>query len=93
VNSLLELPNLINKIIDKPIDISYYEKYEQLIDNLGCGFDMFYYENLRNKIFFSGDILSNVEINEYDMHDFVENNKKLFSELVIEHLKFLNDTD
>ena len=93
VNSLLELPNLINKIIDKPIDISYYEKYEQLIDNLGCSFDMFYYENLRNKTFFSGTILSNVEINEHDMHDFVENNKKLFSELVAEHLKFLNDTD
>ena len=90
VNSLLELPNLINKIIDKPIDNSYYKKYEQLIDNLGCDFDMFYYENLRNKIFFSGNILSNVEISEHDMYDFVENNKKLFSELVIEHLKFLS---
>ena len=89
----MELPNLIHKIIDKPVDVSYYKKYEQLIDNLGCSFDMFYYENLRNKIFFSGNILSNVEINENDMHDFVENNKKLFSELVIEHLKFLNDTD
>ena len=89
VNSLLELPNLIHKIIDKPVDVSYYKKYEQLIDNLGCSFDMFYYENLRNKVFFSGDILSNVEINEHDMHDFVENNKKLFSELVAEHLKFL----
>ncbi len=54
---------------------------------------MLYYENLRNKIFFSGNILSNVEINEHDMHDFVENNQKLFSELVLEHLKFLNDTD
>ena len=93
VNSLLELPNLIHKIIDKPVDVSYYKKYEQLIDNLGCSFDMFYYENLRNKTFFSGNILSNVEINEQDVHDFVENNKKLFSELVIEHLKFLNDTD
>ena len=91
VNSLLELPNLINTIIQKPIDTSYYEKYEQLIDNLGCSFDMFYYENLRNKVFFSGDILSNVEINEHDMQDFVENNKKLFSELVIQHLKFLNN--
>ena len=93
VNSLLELPNLINKIIGKPVDASYYQKYEQLVDNLGCSFDMFYYENLRNKTFFSGNILSNVEINEQDVHDFVENNKKLFSELVIEHLKFLNDTD
>jgi len=91
VNSLLELPNLINTIIQKPIDTSYYEKYEQLIDNLGCSFDMFYYENLRNKVFFSGDILSNVEINEHDMQDFVENNKKLFSELIIQHLKFLNN--
>lgn len=91
VNSLLELPNLINDILQKPVDTSYYKKYEQLIDNLGCSFDMFYYENLRNKVFFSGDILSNVEINEHDMHDFVENNKKLFSDLVIQHLKFLNN--
>lgn len=90
VNSLLELPNLIDKIIDKPIDNSYYEKYEQLIDNLGCNFNMFYYENLRNKIFFSGDILSNVEINEHDMQEFIENNKQLFSELVIQHVKFLS---
>ncbi len=90
VNSLLELPNLINKIIDKPIDTSYYEKYEQLINNLGCSFDMFYYENLRNKIFFSGGILSNVEINENNMHDFLKNNKKLFSELLIAHLKILS---
>jgi len=90
VNSLLELPNLINNIIDKPIDKSYYEKYEQLIDNLGCTFDMFYYENLRNKIFFSGDILSNVEINENEMYNFIENNKKHFSDLVTQHLKFLS---
>ena len=90
MNSLLELPNLIDKIIDKPIDNSYYEKYEQLIDNLGCNFDMFYYENLRNKKFFSGDILSNVEINEHDMQEFIENNKQLFSELVIQHVKFLS---
>jgi len=90
VNSLLELPNLINKIIDKPVDASYYKKYEQLIDNLGCNFDMFYYENLRNKTFFSGNILSNVEINENNMHDFLENNKKFFSELLIKHLKILS---
>jgi hypothetical protein len=51
---------------------------------------MFYYENLRNNIFFSGNILSNVEINEHDMYNFVENNKKLFSELLIEHLKILS---
>jgi hypothetical protein len=90
VNSLLELPNLIHEIIDKPVDQSYYEKYERLIYDSGCSFDIFLYENLRNKIFFSGGILSNVEINNNDMHDFLKNNKKLFSELILEHLKFLS---
>jgi len=90
VTSLLELPNLINEIIDKSVDQSYYEKYEQLINNSGCSFDIFLYENLRNKAFFSGGILSNVEINNNDMDDFLKNNKKLFSELILEHLKFLS---
>ena len=90
VNSLLELPNLIHEIIDKPVDQSYYEKYERLIYDSGCSFDIFLYENLRNKAFFSGGILSNVEINNNDMDDFLKNNKKLFSELILEHLKFLS---
>ena len=90
VNSLLDLPNLINQALSTIVDSSLYEEYEQLIDNVGSNFNMFDYENLRNRTFFAGGILSNVKIYEKDMSNFLKNNEGMFSNLVNEHLKFLS---
>ncbi len=90
VDSLTELPRLIKQALQDKVDSSYYEKYEELIDDRAFEFNMFDYENIRNKIFSSGGILSNVEIYEKDMIGFLTDNKQMFSNLTNEHLKSIS---
>jgi len=58
--------------------------------NQAFEFNMFEYENNRNKTFFSGSILSNVLIHEKDMINFLDKNKGIFTNLANEHLKLLS---
>jgi hypothetical protein len=90
VNSLLDLPTLIQKALKSKVDPTYFEKYEQLIDSKSIKFNMFNYENLRNTAFFAGGILSNVEIHEKNMLNFLEKNETMFSILVNNHVKLLS---
>ena len=75
-DAILDLYNLTNKSIELSKEAVHLCVQSHL--NLSIGQET------------SIDAFSNVEINEHDMHDFVENNKKLFSELIIQHLKFLS---
>ena len=52
---------------------------------------MFDYENIRDRPFFSGGILSNVLIHEQDMSKFIKKNEKMFSNLTNEHLKLISN--
>ena len=90
VNSLLDLPNLIYKALKLKVDPTYFEKYKTLIDTKSIKFNMFNYENLRNSAFFAGGILSNVEIHEKNMLDFLKKNENMFSILVNNHIKLLS---
>jgi len=90
VDSLLDLSNLIKKALNYSVDSTYSEKYEKLIDSRALEFNMFDYENIRNKTFFSGGILSNVEIHENTMINFLKKNEEMFSTLTDEHLKLLS---
>lgn len=90
VNSLLDLPNLIHKALKFKVDPTYFEKYKTLIDTKSIKFNMFNYENLRNSAFFAGGILSNVEIHEKNMLDFLKKNENMFSTLVNNHIKLLS---
>lgn len=90
VGSLKEFPDLIKKALNCKVNPLDYEKYEKLIDNQAFEFNMFEYENNRNKTFFSGSILSNVLIHEKDMINFLDKNKGIFTNLANEHLKLLS---
>ena len=49
------------------------------------------FEIIRNKYFFSGNgVYSNVEISNKNMLEFLEKNKKLFSDSVKTHFKMIN---
>ena len=72
------------------MDPTYFEKYKTLIDTKSIKFNMFNYENLRNSAFFAGGILSNVEIHEKNMLDFLKKNENMFSILVNNHIKLLS---
>lgn len=91
VNSLFDLPFLIKKALDCNVDTTYYEKYEKLLDKNALEFNMFEYENIRNKTFFSGGIFSNMLIYQEDMLTFLNKNKNMFITLVDKHLKLLSD--
>lgn len=91
VKSLSDLPLLIQRALDCNVDVTYYKKYEKLLDKNAFKFNMFEYENIRDKTFFSGRILSNVTIHENDMINFLTKNKKMFLDLVDEHLKLISN--
>lgn len=91
VDSLHNLPNLIQSALNYNVNTTYYEKYEKLLDTRAFEFNMFEYENIRNKTFFSGEIFSNVIIHQEDMTTFLNKNESMFSNLVNEHLKLFHD--
>lgn len=91
VKSFSELPNLIKKAISTDVDKTYYEKYHKFIETNGVRFNMFSYENIRDKSFFGGGILSNIPISNTDMQEFLSKNQLLFSDLVRKHIQIFNE--
>lgn len=87
VDSLPKLPDLIKTALNCSVNTSNYEKYEELLSDRACEFNMFEYENKRDTAFFAGGILSNIEIKEEDVKDFMSKNKSMFLELSNAHLK------
>ncbi len=92
VESLNSLPNLINNALSHKVDPAEYERYENLLGERLFEFNMFEFENRRDKSFFSGGILSNVEISNKDMIDFLDLNKDMFENIIDAHLKIINHT-
>ncbi len=90
VTSLNSLPELIQLGLKHKTDSSDYEKYEKLLNGRTFAFNMFEYENKRDKSFFSGGILSNVLISNDDMIDFLDKNKTMFSDILDAHLKIMS---
>ncbi len=90
VTSLNSLPELIQLALKHKTDSSDYEKYEKLLNGRTFAFNMFEYENKRDKSFFSGGILSNVLISNDDMIDFLDKNKNMFSDILDAHLKIMS---
>ena len=90
VDSLNSLPELIKKALTYKVNPLDYKKYVELLKNRLFEFNMFEYENIRNKALFIGCILSNTTIHEKDVVDFLTKNQNLFSNLLNEHLKLLS---
>jgi len=90
VDSLDFLPDLFQKALNHEVKRSDYKKYEELIEDRSFEFNMFEYEHKRDNTFFSGNIFSNVLIEEIVMRDFLEENKSSFSNLINSHLKIMS---
>lgn len=89
VENLNELPELVRTALNHKIDSLDYDRYVDLLHDRLFEFNMFEYENRRDKAFFAGGILSNVIIKHDTMKDFLEKNKNMFSGILDEHLNII----
>jgi hypothetical protein len=93
VNSLSDLHTLIKQSLNHKVNSLDYKKYESIVNERSFVFNITSYEINRDKTFFSGGILSNVEIKEKVMSTFLEKNKIMFSELINAHLTCLSNSN
>jgi len=90
VNSLKKLHELIKIALETPVNPEYVKKYDQLIQKRKINFNWDELEILRNKQFYSGNILSDVEYPESKVKEFFENNKKIFKILSDSYIEKIN---
>ena len=91
VDSLDSLPELICKALECKTNPSDYKKFEDYFYIDGFDFPINVYEVIRNKILLSGNgVFSNVSISNQTMIDFLEKNKRLFSNSIQAHLKIIS---
>ena len=89
VDSLNSLPNLIKDALRHKVDSTEYQKYEDLLDERLFEFNMFEFEIRRDTSFFPGGILSNTDISNEGMTNFLDLNKNMFESIVSAHLKLI----
>jgi hypothetical protein len=87
INSLKELPELIKTALNTKIDSSYIKKYNKLIKGKIVNFYWDELEILRNKEFFSGNILSDVKFKESKVKEFFKKTDSMFKILSDAHLE------
>lgn len=86
VGAIEDLPKLIRTALNTPVDPIYVKKYLKLISERVVDFNWWDYENKRNNQFYSGNILSDVDISEKKVREFLENNEEYFKPLTDAHL-------
>lgn len=92
VNSLDELPRMIRTCLETPVDPTYIQKYIELVDKRSVDFSMMDFEVKRNRHFYSGNILSDINITEDAVKRFLENNMEYFEPLTNAHLTRINSS-
>jgi len=91
VESLTKLHQLIKKALKTPINPENIKKYDRLIRNKKIDFSWASLIILRNKQFYSGNILSDVEYPEDKVKEFFKKNDKMFKILADEHVEKMNE--
>ena len=81
---------MINTALKTNVEPDDLQKYLKLIKERSVNFDMMDFEVKRNNQFYSGNILSDVDISEKNTRQFLENNERYFESLVNEHLSKIN---
>lgn len=89
VDSLNDLPELIKNALNYKVNSMELELYEKLFNNRLFEFNTFEYENKRDSHFYSGGILSNVEISTEKALIFLEQNEQMFEKMVNTHLTII----
>jgi len=91
VESLTKLHKLIKNVLKTPINPEDIRKYDKLIRDKKIDFSWAELEILRNKQFYSGNILSDVEYSEAKVKEFFEKNKKMFKILTNGYIEKINE--
>ena len=78
---------MIKTALETPVNSQSVLKYFKLMDERSIDFSMMDFEVKRNNQFFSGNILSDVEISEKDTKQFLDKNNQYFESLIKTHLK------
>lgn len=86
VNSLDELPNLIRTCLNEPVNPTHIKKYVKLIENRAVDFSMMDFEVKRNHYFYSNNILSDINITQESVKQFLEDAEEYFEPLIQAHL-------
>lgn len=93
VSDIKDIPELIKKALKYKVEQSDYRKFVELLGDRLFEFNMFEYEIIRDKTFFSGKVFSNIEISNQTMKNFLNENKQMFLHLVNAHLKIILKND
>ena len=73
---------MIKTALETPVNSQSVLKYFKLMDERSIDFSMMDFEVKRNNQFFSGNILSDVEISEKDTKQFLDKNNQYFESLI-----------
>ena len=87
LQSVEELPLAIRKSLQKKVVSSDLDKYLNLIESKSIDFDLLGFENIVTDFFYSGGILSDINISQSKMKEFLEKYKKQLGYLADEHIK------
>ena len=91
VNTLEQLPKLIEKAISSKVDLSYLNRFIDLIEKNTVNFDMFEFQTLFNKKFYYQGYLFDVEIDEEDIKKFLDEIKDGFRDITDYHVRKISE--
>jgi hypothetical protein len=91
VNTLEQLPKLIEKAISSKVDLLYLNRFIDLIEKNTVNFDMFEFQTLFNKKFYYQGYLFDVEIDEEDIKKFLDEIKDGFRDITDYHVRKISE--
>ena len=87
VKELEKLPDLIKQMLTTKIDLSYLNKFIDLIERNTANFDTFEFQTKFNEKFYFSGSLFDVELNEQEIRQFLDEIQEYFEELIDLHIK------
>ena len=93
VQSIESLPKMINESLKKKVSPVDLDRYLNLIDSRSFDFDLLGFENIVSDFFYSGGILTDVEISQSKMQDFLKKYDRPLELLANEHLKRISGNE
>ena len=84
---------MINESLKKKVSPVDLDRYLNLIDSRSFDFDLLGFENIVSDFFYSGGILTDVEISQSKMQDFLKKYDRPLELLANEHLKRISGNE
>ena len=90
LNSIEELPKMIQESLEKKVNNNDLEKYLNVLQKNSFNFDIMDFENRYNDFFYHGGHYLSVEILESKMKEFLDKNQEILDKLASEFEKKMN---